>query len=88
MRGCSHRKSIQDQLGSGLVDRAEDDPANLARHGVEDEEEEDRDQDQEQQQHQDAPVPAPDEEDEGLQGVHKPVEGGFRAAVGAEVVSE
>lgn len=70
------------QLGSGLVEGTEDDFADLAGYGVEDEEEEDGDQDQQQQQHEDAPVPAPDEEDEGLQRVHKPVEGGFGAAAG------
>lgn len=64
------------------MERVEDDPADLARHGVEDEEEEDGDERQQQQQQQDAPVPAPDEEDEGLQRVHEPVEGGFGAAVG------
>lgn len=65
-----------------FVDGAEDDLADLSRDGVEDEEEEDRDERQQKQQDQDAPVPAPDEEDEGLQGVHKPVEGGSGPAVG------
>lgn len=69
------------QLGSGLVEGMEDDFADLAGYGVEDEEEEDGDQDQQQQQHKDAPVLAPDE-DEGLQRVHKPAEGGFGAAAG------
>lgn len=64
----------------GLV--FEDDLTDLSRDGVEDEEEKDSDERQQQQQHQDAPVPAPDEEDESLQGVHEPVEGGFGAAVG------
>lgn len=58
------------QLGSGLVEGIEDDFADLAGYGVEDEEEEDGDQDQQQQQHKDAPVPAPDE-DEGLQQLFK-----------------
>lgn len=83
LRGWSFRKSMQGQLGSGLVEGPEDDLADLAGHGVEDQEEEDGDQGQQQQQHQDAPVPAPDEEDESLKWVHKPVEGSFRAAVGA-----
>lgn len=70
-------------LGLVFVDGTEDDLADLSRDGVEDEEEEDGDQhQQQQQQHQDAPVPAPDEEDESLEGVHKPVEGGFGVAVG------
>lgn len=64
------------------MDGAEDDLTDLSRDGVEDEEKEDGDERQQQQQHQDAPVPAPDEEDESLQGVHKPVEGSFGAAVG------
>lgn len=64
------------------MEGAEDDLADLAGHGVEDEEEEDGDQGQQQQQHKDAPIPAPDEEDEGLQRVHKPVKGGFGAAAG------
>lgn len=72
----------------GAVEGAENDLADLPGHGVKDEEEEDSDQRQQQQQHQDAPVPAPNEEDEGLQRVHKPVEGGFRAAVGEQVVSD
>lgn len=74
---------MQGQWGSGLVEGPEDDLADLAGHGVEDQEEEDGDQGQQQQQHQDAPVPTPDEEDESLKWVHKPVEGSFRAAVGA-----
>lgn len=72
------------QLGSGLVEGAEDGLADLAGHGVDKQEEEDGDQGQQQQQ--EAPAPAPDEEDEGLQRVHKPVEG-FRAAVGEDEVS-
>lgn len=64
------------------MDGAEDDLTDLSRDGVEDEKKEDSDERQQQQQHQDAPVPAQDEEDESLQGVHKPVEGGFGAAVG------
>lgn len=72
----------------GAVEGAENDLADLPGHGVKDEEEEDSDQRQQQQQHQDAPVPAPNEEDEGLQRVHKPIEGGFRAAVGEQVVSD
>lgn len=78
--------SVHGELGA--VEGAEDDLADLPRHGIKDEEEEDSDQCQQQQQHQDAPVPAPDEEDEGLQRVHKPVEGGFGAAVGEQVVSD
>lgn len=70
-----------------FVDGAEDDLTDLSRDGVEDEEKEDGDERQQQQQHQDAPVPAPDEEDESLQGVHKPVEGSFGAAVGGTVES-
>lgn len=69
-------------LGLVFVDWAEDDLADLSRDGVEHKEEEDGDERQQQQHHQDAPVPAPDEEDESLEGVHKPVEGGFGAAVG------
>ena len=77
--------SVHGELGA--VEGAEDDLADLPGHGIKDEEEEDSDQCQQQQQHQDAPVPAPDE-DEGLQRVHKPVEGGFGAAVGEQVVSD
>lgn len=67
----------------GVVEGLEDDLADLAGHAIEDQEEEEDDQRQQHQEHQDAPVPAPDEEDEGLQRVHKPVEGGLGAAVGA-----
>lgn len=69
------------------MEGAEDDLADLAGHGVEDEEE-DRDHYQEQHCHQDVPVPAPDEEDEGLQWVHIPVEGGFWVIGGQKAVSE
>ena len=78
--------SVHGELG--VVEGAEDDLADLPGHGVKDEEEEDSDQRQQQQQHQDAPVPAPDEDDEGLQQVHKPVEGSFGAAAGEQVVSD
>ena len=75
--------SVQGQLGA--VEGADGDLADQARPGVEDEE---QDRDQHRQQLQDAPVPAPDEEDGGPQRVHKPVEGGFGAAAGKQVVSE
>lgn len=76
--------SVQGQ--SGVVEGADGDLVDQARPGVGDEEEEDSDQ--RRQQQQDAPAPAPDEEDGDLLRVHKPVEGGFGAAAGEQVVSE